>query len=117
MHRLPYALPAIILGAALVASCSSVFSSDQANHCEKALKVLVDTSRTRDAFKVDNKAQAPRAIDGAQVIDVTLTYIQNNTRKLVSCYYRPKTAIAVGYVFEGQRLTNEDTAAVNRRIK
>lgn len=117
MHRLPYALPAIILGAALVASCSSVFSSDQANHCEKALKVLIDTSRTRDPFKVDNTAQSPRVVDGAQVIDVTLTYIQNNTRKLVSCYYRPKTTLAIGYVFDGQRLTAEDTAAVNRRVK
>lgn len=106
---LPLSVP--VLGA-----CSTFFSSKEADHCEKALKVLIQTSRTRDAYKVDNTAQAPRVIAGTRVTDVTLTYIQSNTRKLVSCYYRPGTTIAVGYVFEGQRLTDADTAAVNRRI-
>jgi len=116
MHRFSATLPAVILGASLVSSCSTVFSSKEADHCEKALKVLVETSRTRDPFKVDNTAQSPREIEGVRVTDVTLTYIQNNTRKLVSCYYKPKTTIAVGYTFEGQRISDADTAAVNRRI-
>lgn len=116
MRNRPVAIPALLLGAVLVTACTSVFSSAEADHCEKALKVLVDLSRTKDEFKVDNTAQAPRTIDGVRVTDVTLTYIQNNTRKLVSCYYRPNTAIAVGYTFDGERLSDEDTAAVNRRI-
>jgi len=111
-------LPLMILplGVAALGACSTVFSTKEQDHCEKALKVLIETSRTRDSWKVDNKAQAPRQIDGQRVTDVTLTYIQNNTRKLVSCYYRPGTTIAVGYTFEGQRLSSEDTTAVNRRI-
>ncbi|MCY4237509.1 MAG: hypothetical protein OXC93_04035 [Rhodospirillaceae bacterium] len=106
----------LLFGVAVLGACSTVFSTKEQDHCEKALKVLIDTSQTRDRWSVDKKAQASREINGRRVNDVTLTYIQNNTRKLFSCYYRPGTTMAVGYIFEGQRLTNEDTAAVNRRI-
>ena len=114
--RLISSLIVLPLSVGVLGACSTVFSTKEQDHCEKALKVLIDTSRTRDKWTVDNKAQSPRTIDGQRVTDVTLTYIQNNTRKLVSCYYRPGTTIAVGYTFEGQRITDEDTAAVNRRI-
>ena len=71
---------------------------------KKALAVLIRTGPNKAKFSIDASAEAQRKIDGQQVADVTLTYIQNNTRKLASCFYKRGTKVAVGYVFEGRRL-------------
>ena len=86
------------------------------DRCEKALAVLIRTGPNKAKFSIDASAEAKRKIDGQQVTDVTLTYIQNNTRKLASCFYGRGTKVAVGYVFEGRRLTDADTADVNRGL-
>lgn len=115
-------LPLLILAplsATLLGACAStggVFSSDEVAQCEKALAVLVRTGPNTAKFSVDDSAEAARTIDGQKVTDVTLTYIQNNTRKLASCFYPRGRKIAVGYVFEGQRLSDAATAAVNRQL-
>ena len=115
--RLPIlaSLFASLLGAC--ASTGGVFSSAEAERCEKALAVLIRTGPNKAKFKVDAEAEAQRTIDGRKVIDVTVTYIQNNTRKLASCYYRSGSKAAAGYVFEGRRLSDADTAAVNRQLE
>ena len=106
------------LGASLLGACAStgVFSSAEVDRCEKAVAVLIRTGPNKAKFSIDASAEAQRKIDGQQVADVTLTYIQNNTRKLASCFYKRGTKVAVGYVFEGRRLTDADTAAVNRQL-
>lgn len=105
-------------GATLLGACSTsgVFSSAEVEQCEKALAVLIRTSPSKAKFSIDASAEAQRTIDGQRVTDVTLTYIQNNTRKLASCFYKRGTKVAVGYVFEGRRLTDADTAAVSRQL-
>ena len=106
------------LGATLLGACAStgVFSSEEVDRCEKALAVMIRTGPNKARFSVDDTAEAKRTIDGQRVTDVTVTYIQNNTRKLASCFYRPGAKAAVGYVFEGQRLSDADTAAVDRQL-
>ena len=106
------------LAATLLGACAStgVFSSAEVDRCEKALAVLIRTGPNKAKFSIDASAEAKRKIDGQQVTDVTLTYIQNNTRKLASCFYGRGTKVAVGYVFEGRRLTDADTADVNRGL-
>ena len=114
-------LPLLILaplGASLLGACSTsgVFSSAEVAQCEEALAVLIRTGRNKAKFKVDESAEAKRTIDGQQVTDVTLTYIQDNTRKLANCFYKRGTKVAVGYVIEGRRLTGADAAAINRQL-
>ena len=116
MRILPLLL-LVPLGASLLGACAtSVFSSEAQKRCEKALAVLIRTGPNKGKFSVDDAAEAPRTVDGQRVADVTLTYIQNNTRKLVSCFYRPGATAALAYVFEGRRLSDAETAAVNRRL-
>ncbi|MDE0147214.1 MAG: hypothetical protein OYG32_07965 [Rhodospirillaceae bacterium] len=107
-------LSAMLLGAC--ASTGGVFSSAEVAQCEKALAVLVRTGPNTAKYSVDDSAEAARTVDGQKVTDVTLTYIQNNTRKLASCFYPRGRKVAVGYVFEGQRLSDAATAAVNRQL-
>ena len=115
-------LPLLILAplsVSLLGACAStggVFSSAEVAQCEKALAVLIRTGPNKAKFRLDADAEAQRTIDGRKVTDVTLTYIQNNTRKLASCYYRSGSKTAVGYVFEGRRLSDAATAAVNRQL-
>ncbi len=115
-------LPLLILAplsASLLGACAStggVFSSAEVAQCEKALAVLIRTGPNKAKFSLDDSAEAKRTIDGRRVTDVTVTYIQNNTRKLASCFYRRGTKAAVGYVFEGRRLSDAATAAVNRQL-
>ena len=115
-------LPLLILAplsASLLGACAStggVFSSAEVAQCEKALAVLIRTGPNKAKFSLDDSAEAKRTIDGRRVTDVTVTYIQNNTRKLASCFYRRGTKAAVGYVFEGRRLSDAATAAVNREL-
>lgn len=107
------------LSASLLGACAStggVFSSAEVAQCEQALAVLIRTGPNKAKFNVDDDAEAQRTIDGRKVTDVTLTYIQNNTRKLASCFYPRGAKIAVGYVFEGERLSDAKTAAVNRQL-
>lgn len=107
------------LSASLLGACAStggVFSSEEVAQCEKALAVLVRTGPNKAKFSLDDSAEAERTIDGRRVTGVTVTYIQNNTRKLASCYYKRGTKAAVGYVFEGERLSDADTAAINRQL-
>ena len=117
--RVPPLMILASLSASLLGACAStggVFSSDEVAQCEKALGVLIRIGPNKAKFRVDAEAEAQRTIDGRKVKDVTLTYIQNNTRKLASCYYRSGSKTAVGYVFEGRRLSDADTAAVNRQL-
>ena len=106
------------LGAALLGGCAStgVFSSREVAQCEKAVEVLIRTGPNKAKFSVDDSAEAKRTIDGQRVVDVTVTYIQNNTRKLASCFYKRGTKAAIGYVFVGERLSDADTAAINRQL-
>ena len=107
-------LSASLLGAC--ASTGSVFSSAEVAQCERALAVWIRTGPNKAKYSVDDSAEAQRTIDGQRVTGVTVTYIQNNTRKLASCYYKRGTKAAIGYVFEGERLSDADTAAINRQL-
>ena len=117
MRVLPFLLLAPF-GASMLGACAAtgMFSSKEAAQCEKALAVLIRTGPNKTRYSVDDTAEAKRTIDGRPVTDVTVTYIQNNTRKLASCFYRRGTTVAVGYVFEGERLSDADTAAIDRQL-
>ena len=115
--RIPPLLVLAPFGAALLGACSTgIFSTAEEESCEKALEVLVEGGPDKSRFEVGDAAQGQRTLGGRRVTGVTLTYIQSNTRKLVSCYFKPGTTVAAGYVFEGRRLTDAATAAVNRRL-
>ena len=114
MRVFPLPILATLLGAC--ASTGGVFSSAEVAQCERALAVLIRTGPNGAKFSVDDSAEAARTIDGRKVTDVTLTYIQSNTRKLASCFYRPGAKAAVGYVFEGRRLSVDETAAINGKL-
>ena len=101
MRILPLLLLAS-LGASLPGACSgNLLSTKEQDRCEKALEVLIRSGSGKVRFSVDEQAQARRTVNGQRVMDVTLTYIHSNTRKLFSCFYRPGTTVPVGYVYEG----------------
>ena len=121
-----------LLGASAVGACSVVESPSAAlDKCEKALAVLIRTGPNSAEYSIDRESRALASFDLAvrrigliaktrasrqRARPVFLAYHQNNTQKLATCFYKPGVSLAIGYEFEGRRLSDAETAAINRQL-